>query len=115
MGARISITLINLLNTPGVAVELSQQKIGSKEDDLDVDDLDVDSELEGSSEDIIEEYTGVAKIYCNLHGVFTFDYSSDNGGVELEADFNFFRNEERHLRLMRALFEYSIPFTVIPG
>jgi hypothetical protein len=41
-------------------------------------------------------------------------YTYDKGKIELSADFNFYRNPDRHGLLMRCLFENSIPFRVIP-
>jgi len=109
MGARISIDLQGLLNHPSVSVELFTEKEILVTSNIDeVTGLSVDEET--------IEFEHRAKVnFKDAELLYYFSYSAYANNVILEGDFNFFRNEEGHKRLMRALFECSVPFTVIPG
>ena len=98
MGARISIELQGLLNNPDVQVLLECEVIEA---------------LEPEDRETLAQRAKVN--FVSNQKVHWFDVVSHNSKISLEADFNFFRNEEGHKWLMRCLFEASVPFTVIPG
>ena len=98
MGARISIELQGLLSNPDVQVLLECEVIEALEPE--------------DQETVVQR----AKVnFVSNQKVHWFDVLSHDSKISLEADFNFFRNEEGHKWLMRCLFEASVPFTVIPG
>ena len=91
MGARIFIDIQGLLNNPQIQITF---------------------DCEVLSDTVMQR----AKVnFLSNQKVHWFDVVSNNSKISLEADFNFFRNEEGHKWLMRCLFEASVPFTVIPG
>ena len=99
MGARISIELQGLLNNPEVDITFECEVIEPQDDGADP-----------------MSFEQRAKVHFKPNQkVHWFDVVSYNSKVSLEADFNFFRNEDGHKWLMRCLFEASVPFTVIPG
>ena len=99
MGSRIVINFRSLLNDPSIEVEIRST-------------IRHAGEGESEDEDWYIEHT--AKVYFEaVEEEFLFDYSlTPTGGVELSRDFNFFRNEEEHRNLMRALYEHGVSFTV---
>lgn len=97
MGARISITLNNLLHNENVDVVLYTEK------------------LEGQHESDPDLLVQKAKVkFARTSIYWVFDSHIHEGRVYLEADFNYFRNPDVHSERMRLLFENSIPFNVIP-
>lgn len=96
MGARISIDLQSLLLDPRIKVAFESEVCD-----------------EGESTEYTEHRAIVT--FAGSDKKHYFDYHSHDGKVFLEADFNFFRDEERHKILMRALYEHGVVFTVIPG
>jgi hypothetical protein len=98
MGSRISIALADLLSDSRITVELTTVMIN-----------------DGDASDA-SNYDNLAIVHFGDPSVTsTFSYSHYQNTVELEADFNFFRNPEQHTSTMRLLFEHSVPFRVIPG
>jgi hypothetical protein len=98
MGARISIELQGLLNNPDVHITFACETSKGQDD---------------TEKDSVNQRAKVN--FLSNEKIHWFDVLSHNSKVSLEADFNFFRNEDGHKWLMRCLFEASVPFTVIPG
>lgn len=97
MGSRISFPLSELLYRKDILVNLSCEVFAP-------------DALEDSVAGV-EHLNPVAEVDFGRFGSFSFDLSS-GPRIELSADFNFFRDPERHSRLMRALFECGVCFTV---
>jgi hypothetical protein len=98
MGARIIIELQGLLNNPDVHITFACEVLKGQDD---------------TEKDSVNQRAKVN--FLSNEKIHWFDVVSYNSKVSLEADFNFFRNEDGHKWLMRCLFEASVPFTVIPG
>lgn len=91
MGSRIQLNLNALLNSPNISVKLGFAEWGSAQVEFRL--------LSGESSTV------------------TFDYHTEpDGKIALTADFNLFRyiddRGSAQMRLLKMLYEHSIPFTV---
>jgi hypothetical protein len=97
MGSRLSISLVQLINHPGVCIKLY------------------------SSEDVPVAEVEFSRVGELPELLYRFDLQGTSGSLELATDWNWFRYDNSYTgdhshpsrKLLRMLFEYGIDFKVI--
>jgi hypothetical protein len=107
MVSRIQISLQSLFNSTTIEVVLRTER----------GDPPNDNDPRFQQQVAVVKFASTRSEFSNGPGYYehTFDLSSHAGVINLAADFNFFRDVERHTCLMRALLEHSISFEVLVG
>jgi hypothetical protein len=102
MGSRINVLLSDLLHIPNIKINLAAKELSDGEDSTVIPTAEV------TFKRIIRQEIQDVIVY--------FDYSNNQGKIELSADFNWFRypNDPEHMSrlLLLMLYENSISFTV---